>query len=218
MQPLQQQQQLHQQQKLQRQVKWHKLHGGSMGGRGAMNMKEPSAAVEEMKTRSAGGRQTACSVEAYRVAGTEVTLADLEHKIIDTTKDPRVVFGLCKQTVSSPPLVVFSENVNRQLGDVIMYHCRHEVQLNLDSAEIELPRLFIESETGREVLDDFVTHAGIEPQNKNGLIAWVNEYLPQRKKDALLRMAVGGKPVKVSLGLGRIVALYQHSSTLYQSI
>ena len=44
-------------QKLQRQVKWHKLHGGSMGGRGAMNMKEPSAAVEEMKTRSAGGRQ-----------------------------------------------------------------------------------------------------------------------------------------------------------------
>ena len=44
-------------QKLQRQVKWHKLHGGSTGGRGAMNMKEPSAAVEEMKTRSAGGRQ-----------------------------------------------------------------------------------------------------------------------------------------------------------------
>lgn len=41
-------------------------------------------------------------------------------------------------------------------------------------------------------------YGGIQPPDKNGLITWVNAYLPPKKKDALLKMAVGDKPVKVS--------------------
>eukprot|EP01052_Picozoa_sp_SAG31_P017227 SAG31_NODE_1169_length_9565_cov_3.703571_6_plen_694_part_00 len=135
---------------------------------------------------------------AYRVSGSVVSLLDLEGKLVDTTRDPKVLFALCKQNVSSPPLVVYKETVETQIRDVVRYHCRHEVNVDLARSEIELPRIFMESETGRTALDDFVNFGDITPANRNGLIMWVNDYLPQSKKDALLKVAVGGKPVKVS--------------------
>ena len=120
--------------------------------------------------------------DAYRVGGETLSLLDIEEKLVQTTQDPRVLFGLSKQTMASPPLAVYTENVDRQIIDVIRYHCKHEVNVDLEHSEIELPRLFMESETGRAALDDFVKHGNITPANRNGLIMWVNDYLPQNKK------------------------------------
>ena len=43
------------------------------------------------------------------------------------SKDPRVLFGLCKVTVASPPLVVYDDAVDSQLEEVIRSHCSREV-------------------------------------------------------------------------------------------
>ena len=67
--------------------------------------------------------------EDYYQIGTEkaVTLTGLEAQLVEMAKDPRVLFGLCKLTVSSPPLVVFDQTVEIQLEEVIRSHCSREV-------------------------------------------------------------------------------------------
>ena len=125
-----------------------------------------------------------------------VTLAGLEARLFDKTKDPRVLFGLCKLTVSSPPLVVFSaEAVDNELDEVVRSHCVREVFLDAPKGEMLLPRLFQQSETGRASLEDFVRSKSIKPMNQQGLIAWVNDYLNSRQRDDLLMMVQDAKVV-----------------------
>lgn len=128
------------------------------------------------------------------------TLCSLEQRLVDTCKDPRVIFGLFKLAVSSPCLVIFSGDVDRELEQVVRQHCSREVFMDLDRGEMLLPRLFKESETGRITIKDFIEHNLIK--DTSGLIPWVNDYLPQWKKDELLQMAMAGN--RVAVGFRRL--------------
>jgi|EP01047_Picozoa_sp_COSAG01_P035041 hypothetical protein len=70
----------------------------------------------------------------YQTGGGEspVSLASLEDRLVEMTKDPRVLFGLCKLGVSSPALVVFTRDIEEQLDEVIRHHCSREVFMDLD--------------------------------------------------------------------------------------
>ena len=72
--------------------------------------------------------------------------------------------------------------------------------MDLDKGEMLLPRLFRHSETGRGVLNDFTAYNLIA--NQAGLIQWVNDYIPQWKRNELLQMAQTGR--KVAVGFRRI--------------
>jgi len=135
--------------------------------------------------------------EYYQVGVGEkpASLATLEERLVDMSKDPRVLFGLCKLTISSPALVLFSAEVDSELEEVVRHHCSSEVKMEDSRGEMFLPRLFKESETGRNTLGDFVKHKLVK--DTPGLIPWVNDYLPQWKKDKLLAMAMAGKRVAV---------------------
>jgi hypothetical protein len=74
--------------------------------------------------------------------------------------------------------------------------------MDLDKGEMLLPRLFQQSETGRGALNDFTTFKLISPPNQAGLIPWVNDYIPQWKRNELLQMAQTGR--KVAVGFRRI--------------
>jgi hypothetical protein len=74
--------------------------------------------------------------------------------------------------------------------------------MDLDKGEMLLPRLFQQSETGRGALNDFTTFKLIRPPNQAGLIPWVNDYIPQWKRNELLQMAQTGR--KVAVGFRRI--------------
>eukprot|EP01043_Picozoa_sp_COSAG02_P065330 COSAG02_NODE_9821_length_2100_cov_1.967516_2_plen_98_part_00 len=65
-----------------------------------------------------------------------------------------------------------------------------------------LPRLFQHSETGRRALNDFTRYKLIRPANQEGLIPWVNDYIPQWKRNELLQMVQTGQ--KVAVGFRRI--------------
>ena len=73
-------------------------------------------------------------VEEFYQAGQgekPVSLAGLEDRLVEMTKDPRVLFGLCKLGVTSPALVIFSRDVENQLEEVIRHHCSREVFMDL---------------------------------------------------------------------------------------
>lgn len=76
-----------------------------------------------------GGAVRQFFAEDYYQIGTDkpVSLAGLEARLVEMAKDPRVLFGLCKMTVASPPLVVFDLGVEEQLEEVIRSHCSREV-------------------------------------------------------------------------------------------
>ena len=74
--------------------------------------------------------------------------------------------------------------------------------MDLDKGEMLLPRLFQQTETGRGALKDFTTYDLIRPANQAGLIPWVNDYIPQWKRNELLQMAQTGR--KVAVGFRRI--------------
>jgi hypothetical protein len=66
--------------------------------------------------------------EYYQIGtGKPVSLTDLEAQLVEMSKDPRVLFGLCKVTVASPPLVIYDSAVETQLEEVIRNHCSREV-------------------------------------------------------------------------------------------
>jgi hypothetical protein len=66
--------------------------------------------------------------EYYQIGtGNPVSLTGLEAQLVEMSKDPRALFGLCKATVASPPLVVYDDAVETQLEEVIRNHCSREV-------------------------------------------------------------------------------------------
>ena len=81
-----------------------------------------------LESLSGGHVQKFFAEEHYQI-GTDklVSLAGLEARLVEMAKDPRVLFGLCKLTVASPPLVIFDETVETQLEEVIRNHCSREV-------------------------------------------------------------------------------------------
>ena len=78
--------------------------------------------------------------------------------------------------------------------------------MDLDKGEMLLPRLFQQSETGRGALNDFTTFKLIRPPNQAGLIPWVNDYIPQWKRNELLQMALAHPSLAA-----RDVAAAQHA-------
>ena len=74
--------------------------------------------------------------------------------------------------------------------------------MDLDKGEMLLPRLFQQSETGRGALKDFTKFNLIRPANQEGLIPWVNDYIPEWKRNELLQMVQTGQ--KVAVGFRRI--------------
>ena len=79
-----------------------------------------------------GGAVRQFFAEDYYQIGTDkpVSLVGLEARLVETVKDPRVLFGLCKMTVASPPLVIYDLGVEQQLEEVIRNHCSREVVRN----------------------------------------------------------------------------------------
>lgn len=82
-----------------------------------------------LESLSGGEVQKFFSEEYYQIGPTDrpVSLSGLEARLVEMAKDPRVLFGLCKLTVSSPPLVIFDQDVETQLEEVIRNHCSREV-------------------------------------------------------------------------------------------
>jgi Protein of unknown function, DUF547/Domain found in Dishevelled, Egl-10, and Pleckstrin (DEP) len=127
---------------------------------------------------------------AYRIAGLDMSLDDIEHGILRgnkrapmikilqqlrpsdpkcdhilTKRDGRIHFVISAGTKSDPPVrILDGESVQEQLHDATVEFLSHSVKIDTSSRTITLPRIFL------WYADDF-------PSPESELLRWVGQYL-----------------------------------------